>query len=50
MIFGIIYVISATISGLACSTADVGIATWQYWVITGCVTGAFLCGRFMSGR
>ena len=50
MIFAIIYVILATISGLACSTADVGIATWQYWVITGCVIGAFVCGRLMNSR
>lgn len=42
----IIYIALCAIYGVASVTANVKINSWEYWVILGCIVGAFWCGKY----
>lgn len=41
----IIYLLLCVINGIALAMADIGITNWQFWVVTLCVCGAYICGK-----
>ena len=41
---GFVFILLASINGAVCSSANVSISSWQYWVLLGCVCGAYICG------
>lgn len=41
----IIYVLLCAVNGIVLATADINPMNWQFWVITLCVCGAYLCGK-----
>ena len=40
-----IYIFLCALYGAVTITIDIGIKDWQYWVMLGCVVGAYICGR-----
>lgn len=42
----IIFILLCGLYGLASATANVKIKSWEYWIILGCIVGAFWCGKF----
>ena len=44
----IIYLILCGVSGVVLASAGVSITDWQFWVETGCICGAYMCGRIIG--
>ncbi len=44
-----IYYLLCAITGGVLSTANVTLSNWRFWVILGCVIGAYVCGRVNGG-
>lgn len=42
----IIYLALCVLYGVASATADVSMKRWEYWIILGCIVGAFWCGKY----
>lgn len=41
-----IYLLLCGFIGFVCARADIEIKDWKYWVILGCVIGAYFCGKY----
>lgn len=41
----IIYLLLCAVNGAVLATADISITNWQFWVITFCICGAYICGK-----
>lgn len=39
-----VFIFLCTIYGAICSTMNINISGWQYWVILFCLLGAYICG------
>lgn len=44
-----VYLLIMALSGLVLSITSNGFNKWQYWVITFCLVGCYLCGRVTGG-
>lgn len=42
----IIFILLCALYGAASATANVKLKNWEYWIMLGCVIGAFWCGKF----
>lgn len=42
----IIYLVLCGLQGFTCAMADIEIKNWKYWVLFGCVIGAYFCGKY----
>ena len=42
----IVFTFLCAIYGVASATANIKMKSWEYWIILGCIVGAFLCGKF----
>lgn len=42
----IIFILLCALYGVASAEANVGLKKWEYWIMLGCVIGAFWCGKF----
>ena len=40
----IIYLLLCIINGVVLAAVDITPTRWQFWVVTFCVVGAYLCG------
>lgn len=45
-IVNIIFIFLMALNGFVLATANVGINSWQYWVVTLTVIGVYICGLF----
>lgn len=39
-----LFVLLTTLTGFTLAKMDVSIFTWNFWVIIGCMCGAYVCG------
>ena len=46
----IIYLILSGVSGAVLASAGVTAIDWQFWVETGCICGAYICGRIIGDK
>lgn len=46
MVSNIIYMLLLVIYGLTSGIANLRIRDWEYWIILGCIIGAFWCGYY----
>lgn len=44
----IIYLLLCGLHGFTCARAGIGIKDWKFWVLLGCVIGAYLCGKYLN--
>ena len=39
-----VFYMLAAIHGAVCTSANITISSWQYWVLLGCMIGSYICG------
>lgn len=50
IIAAVIFTLLCGVSGGVLASLDAYITTWQFWVETGCVIGAYACGIVIGRR
>lgn len=41
-----IYLCLAALNGAVLASADLSFLDWQFWVVTACLCGAYICGGY----